>query len=40
MKRYGNLFEQICDLENIKLADEKARKNKNKKYGISRHDKT
>lgn len=39
MKRYGNLFEQICDLENIKSADEKARKNKNKKYGISRHDK-
>lgn len=39
MKRYGNLYEQICSLENLKLADEKARKNKGKPYGIWLHDK-
>ncbi len=28
MKRYGNLFTRICDIENIKLAHKNARKNK------------
>lgn len=28
MKRFGNLFEKICDIDNLKLAHRKARKNK------------
>ena len=28
MKRYGNLFDKICDIENIKLAHKNARKKK------------
>jgi hypothetical protein len=28
MKRSGNLFKQICSMENLKLAHKKARKNK------------
>ena len=39
MKRIGNLFEKICSIENLKLADEKARKGKSKQYGIKLHDK-
>lgn len=38
MKRYNNLFEQICDIENIKLADQKARKHKTNNYGVKIHD--
>ena len=39
MKRIGNLKEKICTLNNIYLADENARLNKTKKYGIWKHDK-
>ena len=28
MKRYGNLFDKICDIDNIKLAHKNARKKK------------
>lgn len=39
MKRISNLFGKICTIENINLADDKARKNKTKRYGINLHDK-
>lgn len=39
MKRIGNLYEEIISIENLKLADEKARKGKNKSYGVRMHDK-
>lgn len=38
MKRIGNLFEKIVSIENLKLADKKARKGKLKSYGIKLHD--
>ena len=37
MKRLGNLFERIVDIENLKLADKKARKGKSKQYGVKVH---
>lgn len=37
MKRYNNLYNEIINIENLKLADEKARKGKNKQYGIIKH---
>lgn len=39
MKRYNNLFEQICSIENIELADKKARLHKSNNYGVKLHDK-
>jgi len=39
MKRFGNLFEKIISVENLQLADEKARKGKLKSYGVRHHDK-
>ena len=39
MKRIGNLKEKICTLDNIYTADENARLNKTKKYGVQKHDK-
>lgn len=39
MKRIGNLFERVADLENLKLADEIARKGKLHSYGVQLHDK-
>lgn len=39
MKRIGNLYEKIYDIENLRLADEKARKGKRLSYGVRRHDK-
>ena len=39
MKRIGNLFEKVISLENLKLADEKARKGKLHSYGVQQHDK-
>lgn len=39
MKRYGNLYDQIICLENLRLADEKARKGKVDSYGVKVHDK-
>lgn len=39
MKRIGNLHDKICTLENIELADAKARKKKSHRWGIIKHDK-
>lgn len=38
MKRVGNLYERIISIENLRLADEKARKGKLKSYGVRVHD--
>lgn len=38
MKRFGNLYEQIISLDNLRLADEKARRGKLLSYGVRRHD--
>jgi retron-type reverse transcriptase len=38
MKRLENLYEQICSLENLQLADEKARKGKLRSHGVIKHD--
>ena len=39
MKRIGNLHEKICTVENIELADAKARQKKTHRWGIIKHDK-
>lgn len=39
MKRIGNLYERIISIENLQLADEKARKGKTHSYGVRIHDK-
>lgn len=39
MKRIGNLYEKIISIENLNLADEKARKGKTHSYGVQLHDK-
>lgn len=38
MKRIGNLYEKICSIENLMLADAKARKGKKFQYGVTVHD--
>ena len=38
MKRVGNLYEKIISLDNLRLADEKARRGKKRKRAIARHD--
>lgn len=38
MKRIGNLYEQIISVENLRLADEKARREKTRSYGVRVHD--
>ena len=38
MKRYNNLFEKVCSMENLELADMNARKGKKKKWGVVIHD--
>ncbi|MDR1582056.1 MAG: reverse transcriptase/maturase family protein [Prevotellaceae bacterium] len=38
MKRLGNLYERICSIENLQLADEKARKGKLRSHGVIKHD--
>jgi RNA-directed DNA polymerase len=38
MKRIGNLYEKICSVENLRLADAIARKGKSKQHGIQVHD--
>ena len=38
MKRIGNIYDKIISLENLQLADEKARKGKLKTYGVKVHD--
>lgn len=39
MKRVGNLYEQIISIENLHLADERARRGKHNSYGVKVHDK-
>lgn len=39
MKRHGGLYEKIISIENLKLADEKARRGKSDTYGVRKHDK-
>lgn len=38
MKRINNIFEKICSLDNIELADKKARKHKANTIGVVLHD--
>ena len=38
MKRVSNLYDKIISLENLQLADEKARKGKLKTFGVKLHD--
>lgn len=38
MKRVGNIFDKISSIDNLRLADEKARKGKLKSYGVLKHD--
>lgn len=38
MKRFNNLYERICSLENLQLADSIARKGKLDQPGVIRHD--
>jgi len=39
MKRINNLYQQICSIDNLHLADAIARKGKAKQYGVIAHDK-
>ena len=39
MKRISNLYDKIISLDNLRLADEKARRGKTKSYGVKVHDK-
>lgn len=39
MKRIGNLYEKIISIENLELADKKARRGKLNSYGVAKHDK-
>jgi RNA-directed DNA polymerase len=38
MKRIGNIYQQICSIDNLVLADAKARKGKAWQYGVRVHD--
>ena len=37
MKRIGNIYQKICSLDNLRLADQKARKRKAGQYGVIIH---
>ncbi len=39
MKRLNNLYQKVCSIDNLNLADEIARKGKSNQYGIKVHDK-
>lgn len=39
MKRLNNLFEKVISIDNLRLADERARKGKLHSYGVQLHDK-
>src|SRR4051812_45007532 len=39
MKRLSNLYHEVCSLDNLRLADQKARKGKSWQYGVQVHDK-
>lgn len=38
MKKVNHLYQQVCSIENLQLADNKARKNKKSRYGINKFD--
>jgi RNA-directed DNA polymerase len=38
MKRIGNVFKDICDINNLQLADSKARRGKRNTRGVIKHD--
>lgn len=38
MKRIGHLYDKIISVENLRLADEKARRGKLRTYGVRHHD--
>lgn len=38
MKRFGNLYDKVCDMDNLFLAYTKARKGKGKSYGVIRFE--
>jgi hypothetical protein len=38
MVRIGNLYDKIISIDNLRLADEKARRGKLRSYGVRRHD--
>lgn len=38
MKRVNNLFEKIVNLDNLRVADDKAQRGKSKKYGVRLHN--
>jgi RNA-directed DNA polymerase len=38
MKRLNNLYQQICSIENLQLADVIASKGKSKQYGVIVHN--
>lgn len=38
MKRIGNLYKQICTIDNLKLAEKKARRGKSKQHGVRKFD--
>lgn len=39
MKRVGNLYERIIDINNLRLADKKAQRGKSKQFGVIVHNK-
>lgn len=39
MKRINDLFDKIIDIDNLNLADSKARKGKTRSFGVMKHDK-
>lgn len=39
MKRQGNIYSKICHIENLILAEKKARRGKKNTYGVTQHDK-
>lgn len=40
MKRKGNLYDQICSIDNLILAESKARRGKKKQYGVKKFSKS
>lgn len=38
MKRKGNVYQEICSIENLRLAEQKARKGKEWQYGVQVFD--
>lgn len=38
MKRKGNIYQDMISLENLRLAEKKARKGKEKQYGVQMFD--